>query len=96
MLGLSPVALLLPLDRCFAWPADGSLALTASCLEWKSEPMSTDSCLVALEPRRVWASGRPVGAEPGERKYMDGALGPVNDAWRLDAEPERTQPSAPQ
>ena len=75
LLGLSPAVLLLPLDRGFAWPANGSLALTSSCLEWKGAPTSTDSCSVVLEPRRVWASGRPVGAEPGERKYMDRAQG---------------------
>ena len=34
--------------------------------------MSTDSCSVALEPRSVWASGRPVGAEPEEINIRTG------------------------
>ena len=72
LLRLSPAALLLPLDRGFTWLAAGSPDLIASCLKWKGALMSTDSCSVALEPRRVWASGRPVGAEPEEINIRTG------------------------
>ena len=94
--GLGSEGLLLPLDGGTAWPPIDCPALPASCLEQKGAPTNTDSCSVALEPRRVWASSRPAGAEPGNRNIRAGHWAPANDAWRRDGEPERTQPSAPQ
>ena len=66
--GLSPAALLLSLDRGFAWLAAGPPAFAASCLKQRGAPSSTDSCSVVPGPRRVWASGRPVG-QSLEYKY---------------------------
>ena len=91
--GLSPAALLLPLGRVYAWLAADPPALVASCLKRKGAPPSTDSCSVAPEPRRVWASGRPVGAEPGIYKVN---IRTEPWAWSITpisgmAEPETTQ-----
>ena len=50
LLELSPVTLLLPLDRGFPWLAAGSPAMTARCLKWTGALTNTDSSSVVLEP----------------------------------------------
>ena len=66
--------------------------LTASCL--KSERALTHAR--ALQPWRVWASVRPVEAEPGSRNKWAGLWASADDTWWWNGEPERTQSSAPQ